>query len=165
VEGKFTSYFRNRIGKADRDSLTAWNTPFLEESGEDGKLIVVGDGDMALNSFSVDEDPPAPVGMGWNPYTFAAYRNDNSGNESLQRCAQAFVPFSNENFLMNCLEYFTNKPGIIETGNKDIVLRLLDPSKVKKQKANWQFINIGLPVLLVLIFAWIYQQLRKKNYA
>ena len=63
------------------------------------------------------------------------------------------------------LEYFTNKPGIIETGNKEIVLRLLDPSKVKKQKANWQFINIGLPVLLVLLFAWIYQQLRKKNYA
>jgi gliding-associated putative ABC transporter substrate-binding component GldG len=165
VEGNFISFYRNRLGSADRDSLASWGTPFREESGAEGKLIIAGDGDLVLNDFSLDEDPPAPVGMGWNPYTLAAYRNSGQGNESLQRCAQAFIPYANENFIMNCLEYFTNKPGIIETGNKDIVLRLLDPAKVKDQKTNWQFINIGLPVLLVILCGWIYQQIRKRRYS
>jgi len=63
------------------------------------------------------------------------------------------------------MEYLVNKPGIIETRNKDIVLRLLNSQKVKEQKTTWQFINIALPVLLVLLFGWVYQQVRKRKYA
>ncbi|MCB0741902.1 MAG: gliding motility-associated ABC transporter substrate-binding protein GldG, partial [Chitinophagaceae bacterium] len=72
---------------------------------------------------------------------------------------------ANRKFLQNCLEYLVNKPEIIETHNKDIVLRLLNPEKVKEQKTMWQFINIALPVLLVLFFGWLYQQIRKRKYA
>jgi hypothetical protein len=63
------------------------------------------------------------------------------------------------------MEFLVNKPGIIETRNKDIVLRLLNSQKVKEQKAIWQFLNIGLPILLVLLLGWIYQQIRKRKYA
>jgi membrane-anchored protein YejM (alkaline phosphatase superfamily) len=66
---------------------------------------------------------------------------------------------------LNCLEYLVNKPGIIETRNKDIVLRLLDSQKVKEQKTTWQLINIALPVLLVILFGFAYQQIRKRKYA
>jgi hypothetical protein len=58
-----------------------------------------------------------------------------------------------------------NKPGISETRNKDIVLRLLDSKKVTAQKSTWQFINIGLPVLLIILFGWVYQQVRRRKYA
>jgi len=67
--------------------------------------------------------------------------------------------------LLNCLEYLVNNPAIIETRNKDIVLRLLDSKKVADNRASWQFINIGLPVLLVIIAGLIYQQIRKRKYA
>jgi hypothetical protein len=58
-----------------------------------------------------------------------------------------------------------NSPDIMETRNKDIVLRLLDSQKINEQKTLWQFINIGLPILLVIIAGFIYQQIRKRKYA
>ena len=73
--------------------------------------------------------------------------------------------FANKEFLQNCLEYLVNNPAIIETRNKDIVLRLLDAHKVSEQKRTWQLINIVIPILLIMLFGWLYQQLRKRRYA
>ncbi|HKZ65965.1 MAG TPA: hypothetical protein VJ111_06410, partial [Chitinophagaceae bacterium] len=73
--------------------------------------------------------------------------------------------FANREFLLNCMEYLVNNPAISETRNKDIVLRLLDTQKVQEKKTFWQFINIGLPVLLVILTGFIYQQVRKRKYA
>ena len=63
------------------------------------------------------------------------------------------------------MEYLVNNPAISETRNKDIVLRLLDSQKVQENKTLWQFINIALPVLLVILAGFIYQQIRKRKYA
>jgi ABC-2 type transport system permease protein len=67
--------------------------------------------------------------------------------------------------LKNCLEYLLSNPDIIQTRNKEIVLRLLDSKKVGEQKTTWQFINIALPILIVVIFGFIYQYFRKRKYA
>lgn len=147
LEGKFTSLYRNRASKSQIDSLNAAGIPFRNESIEGGKMIIVGDGDMVLNDIS-PKDGPLPMGM--NFYTMGS---------------QYEYQFANRDFLLNCMEYLVNKPGIIETRNKDIVLRLLNSQKVKDQKTTWQFINIALPVLLVLLFGWVYQQVRKRKYA
>jgi hypothetical protein len=96
--------------------------------------------------------------MGWNKYTYREYQNQTE-------YGKAFIPVANREFLLNCIEYLVNNAAISETRNKDIVLRLLDSQKVKKQKTNWQFINIGLPVLAILLFGFIYQQIRKRKYA
>jgi ABC-2 type transport system permease protein len=147
LEGKFTSLFKNRIGKAQADSLSAGGFPFLDRSQADNKMIVVADGDMALNDMSPKQ---GPLPMGVNFYTIGS---------------QYEYQFANHDFFLNCLEYLVNKPGITETRNKDIVLRLLDSKKIAAQKSMWQFINIGLPVLLVILFGWVYQQVRKRKYA
>ena len=76
-----------------------------------------------------------------------------------------FIPVANREFLLNCVEYLIDNPAIAETRNKDIVLRLLDPKKIKAQKTTWQFINIAIPVLLIILFGFIYQQIRKRKYA
>ena len=67
--------------------------------------------------------------------------------------------------MLNCVEYLVNNPAISETRDKDIVLRLLDSQKVKEQKGMWQLINIALPVFLIVLFGFIYQQIRKRKYA
>jgi hypothetical protein len=72
---------------------------------------------------------------------------------------------ANRDFLLNCIEYLASDPAISQTKNKDIVLRLLDSKKVRENETTWQFINIALPVLLVLIAGLVYQQLRKRRYA
>ena len=81
----------------------------------------------------------------------------------IQLGTQYEYQFANREFLLNCIEYLVNNPAIIETRNKDIVLRLLDSKKVKEQKTIWQFINIALPVLLIILLGFIYQQCAKEN--
>ena len=147
LEGKFTSLFRNRASKLQMDSLAFYGTPFRDVVKEDNKMIVVADGDMVLNDVS-PKDGPLPMGL--NFYTINT---------------QYEYQFANRDFLLNCLEYLVNKPGIIETRNKDIVLRLLDTQKVKDQRTTWQFVNIALPVLLIILFGFIYQQIRKRKYS
>jgi gliding-associated putative ABC transporter substrate-binding component GldG len=154
LEGNFESLYKNRIGKIAKDSLAAWGFPFLENGNNESKMIVISDGDMMLNDVLLNS---GPLEMGWNKYTYQAYQNGTEGGKY-------FIPFANKNFLMNCLEYLTNKPGIIETGNKEIVLRLLDTKKVKEQKSTWQFVNIALPVLLIIVFGFAYQKFRKRKY-
>ncbi len=160
LEGKFTSLYRNRATQAQIDSLEAYGISFSDESAEN-KIIVVADGDIVLNDFIPSEEErqnPLPLPMGWNKYTYREYQQQSEAGK-------LFVPVANREFLLNCTEYLFNNPEIAATRNKDVVLRLLDSKKVKAQKSTWQFINIGLPILLVLLFGWIYQQLRKRKYA
>jgi ABC-2 type transport system permease protein len=147
LEGRFTSVFRNRATQAQIDSLTAMRIPFLQQAAGEGKIVIVADGDMVLNDVS-PKDGPLPMGMNF----FTAGSNYE-------------YSFANRDFLLNCLEYLVNKPGIMETRNKEIVLRLLDSRKVKEQKTKWQLINIALPIFLIIVFGSLYQQLRKRKYA
>ena len=146
LEGKFTSLYRNRISQAQKDTLGSNGIPFKEISA-DNKMIVVGDGDIVLNDVSAKE---GPLPLGVNLFTAGS---------------QYEYQFANREFLLNCMEYLVNNPAIIETRNKDIVLRLLDTQKVQEKKTLWQFINIVLPVLLVILAGFIYQQTRKRKYA
>ncbi len=160
LEGQFTSLFRNRITQLQRDSLSAHGESF-RESSPGNKMIVVADGDIVLNDFLPGNGPntsPEPIPMGWNKYTYAEYLKQSE-------CGKYFVPVANREFLLNCIEYLVSNPAISETRNKDIVLRLLDSKKINAQKTRWQLINIALPVLLVLLLGWIYQEIRKRRYA
>jgi hypothetical protein len=141
-------------------------TPFLQESAK-GALILVGDGDMVLNEYipAVDEqgqyDPQAPlepIEMGWNKYT--RYEYLTGGN-----AGRYFIPVANKEFLLNSVEYLVSNPAISEVRSKEITLRLLDGERVKEQRITWQLLNIGVPVLLLLLGGFLYQYWRKQQYA
>jgi len=141
LEGKFSSLFANRVSQVQKDSFAAYHLPFLPANEGDNKMIVIADGDIALNAVT-QKDGPLPMGM--NMYTRYQY--------------------ANKEFIMNCIEYMTDNSGILETRGKDFTLRLLDKKKVEEEKAKWQFINMAVPVLLVLLFGLLYQYLRKRKY-
>ena len=147
LEGKFTSLFANRSSQAMRDSIEAYGGQFLPRCLADNKMILVADGDIVLNSV-VKGNQPIPMGM--NPYTYGTQRE---------------FPFANKEFLQNCLEYLINENSLSEAKSKDYVVRLLDTKKVAEEKTFWQMINIALPVLLVMLFAFIFQWLRKRKYS
>lgn len=158
LQGRFTSLYKNRASQAQRDSLAASGITFRSESEGNDKIIVVADGDMVLNDFlPVPNSNPVPLPMGWNRYT---YREAEKQTEF----GRFFIPVANREFLLNCMEYLVNSTAIMETRNKDIVLRLLDTTKINEQRTTWQFLNMGLPVLLVLLAGLLYQQIRKKSY-
>lgn len=145
LEGKFRSFFRGRISRDQRDSLAATGG-FRDASTEGNKMIIVADGDIVLNDVSAKQ---GPLSMGMNLYTVGSSYE---------------YPFANRDFLLNCLEYLTSKSHIIATRNKEIVLRLLDNKKVEAEKTKWQFINIALPILLVVLFGFLYQQIRRQRF-
>ncbi|MEJ7766202.1 MAG: gliding motility-associated ABC transporter substrate-binding protein GldG [Chitinophagaceae bacterium] len=141
LEGRFSSLFNNRLSKAMRDSLVQYNQPFMPGNTTDNKMIVISDGDIAMNAVS-QKDGPLPLGK--NLYT---------GNQ-----------YANKEFIINCIEYLTDNSGIMEARSKDYTLRLLDKKKVQVEKQKWQFINIAVPVILVIIFGVTYQAVRRKKY-
>lgn len=142
LEGKFSSMYANRISAASKESMAASGYSFMAADTAVNKMIVVGDGDIALNAVSQNE---GPLQMGQNMFTKYQY--------------------ANQTFVLNCLEYLTDNSGILETRSKDFTLRLLEKSKVEEQKTMWQLINIVAPIFIVVIFGTLYQILRKKKYS
>lgn len=142
LEGRFSSLFTNRLSRAMMDTLAGiYKQPFRAAPAQDNKMIVIADGDIASNVVTQKE---GPLPMGYNQFTNYQY--------------------ANKDFILNCIEYLVNPSGILETRAKDYTLRLLDPERVANEKTRWQLINIGVPVLLVVLFGFIYQALRKRKY-
>lgn len=146
LEGKFHSLYGNRLSQAMQDSLQKYGHVFMPQNMSDNKMIVVADGDVVLNSV-IKGNQPIPMGM--NPYTYGSQRE---------------FTFANRDFLQNCLDYLLNPSGLSEAKAKDYTLRLLDKKKVDSEKTSWQAINIGIPVVLVMLLALVYQFLRKRKY-
>ena len=142
LEGKFRSLYTGRIPKSIADSFAAVNMPVRTTPVNDGKMIVVADGDIAMNQYSPTS---GPLPMGTNVFTRYTY--------------------ANKDFFTNCLEYLVNPSDILQTRSKQYSLRLLDPRKTEEKKTMWQLINIVLPILLIILFGLIYQQIRKRKYA
>lgn len=146
LEGKFQSLFNNRLSQAMNDSLRKYGADFLPQCITENKIIVVADGDIVLNSV-IKGSQPIPMGM--NPYTYGSQRE---------------FAFANRDFLENCLDYLINASGLSEARAKDYTLRLLDKKKTESEKTTWQLVNIVVPVLLVFLFAVLYQFTRKRKY-
>ena len=62
------------------------------------------------------------------------------------------------------MEYLLDPSGILETRAKDFTLRLLDESRVETDRSFWQFINIGLPLIIVVLGGYVYQTVRRRRY-
>jgi ABC-2 type transport system permease protein len=145
LEGKFKSMFANRLSTAMSDSLQSYNQVFLPQAVNNSQLIIVGDGDIVLNSVAKGN----PIPMGLNKYTIGTQRE---------------FPFANKQFLQNCLDYLINENGLSEAKAKDYVVRLLDSKKTAEEKTFWQVINIVVPISIVLLLAMLFYWLRKKKY-
>lgn len=147
LEGTFRSLYANRLSQAKRDTLLKYHAPFQPEAVENNKMVIVADGDMVLNGVTTGNEP---IPMGMNPYTFGSQRE---------------FPFANSSFLKNCLNYLIDPYDLSEVKGKDFVVRLLDTKKVTDEKSKWQAINLVLPGFVVLLFAFVFQWLRKRRFA
>jgi ABC-type uncharacterized transport system involved in gliding motility auxiliary subunit len=101
----------------------------------------VSDADIVANVVTQNE---GPLPMGYNQFTNNQY--------------------ANKDFFLNCIQYLTDSSGILDTRSKDFALRLLDTKKTEEDRAQWQILNIAVPVVLVLIFGVVYQAVRKRKY-
>ena len=147
LEGKFSSLFSNRLSAAMNDSLKAYNIMFSKSCLTENKMLVVSDADIIMNAVVKGNQP---LSMGMNPFTYGSQRE---------------FPFANREFLLNTLDYMLNANDLSEAKSKDYTVKFLDTKKVNADRTYWQLINILLPVMLVIIFAFFFQYLRKRKYA
>lgn len=134
LEGKFTSVYQNRIRAFEDDTF--------KETGIEGKMIVISDGDVVKNQ--VDKNFQ-PLELGFDKWTNNLY--------------------ANKEFLMNCVNYLLDDVGLINIRSKEVDLPMLDQEKVYAQYSRSQWITIGLPLVVLVVFGLAFFWLRKRKYA
>ena len=137
LEGKFNSLYKNRFLPEGINEQS-----FLGES-EPTSLIVVSDGDLARNDVNRRTGEPVPLGFDpFSNYTFA-----------------------NQDLLLNMIAYLVDENGLIRARNKEIRIRPLDREQIAAEKFKWQFINLALPLFLLVAFGLIRSYWRKRKFA
>lgn len=137
LEGNFTSFYKNRFLPAGVDAAS-----FTEKSVPT-KIIVVADGDVARND--VNPRTGQPQALGFDP--IAGYT------------------FANQDLLLNMMTFLTEENGLINARNKEVKIRPLDREKLKNERAFWQTLNMGLPLVLLVVLGLARAWMRKKKYA
>lgn len=137
LEGNFTSLYKNRFlprGANQSNHI---------EDGSASKIMIISDGDIALN----DRNPKTgqPVELGFDPFTETRY--------------------ANADLLVNAMTYLVEEDAIINTRLKEVRIRPLDNVKIGKHKLLIQLINIVLPISLLFIYGILKYILRKRKYA
>ncbi|WP_242086441.1 gliding motility-associated ABC transporter substrate-binding protein GldG [Aestuariivivens sediminis] len=105
------------------------------------KMIVIADGDVIKND--IDRNRPLPLDF------------DRSSNQTI----------GNKEFLLNAVNYLLDDDGLINIRTREIAMAFLNPQKIAREKVKWQCINIGLPLLLLVLFGLVFHYFRKKKYA
>src|SRR5690606_8936088 len=97
----------------------------------DARMIIVADGDLIMNDVN---EQHGPMDMGMYAYSPTPYR------------------FENRNFLLNSIEYLSDPDNLLAARSKSFEPQLLDAVRVNEERGKWQWINIGIPAGLVLLF-------------
>jgi gliding-associated putative ABC transporter substrate-binding component GldG len=147
LEGKFNSFFKNRLSYALNDSLTQNNIPFISTCTKPNSMLVVADGDMILNAVAKGNEP---LPMGMNPFTYGSQRE---------------FPFANREFLTNALEFMVNENGLSSAKNKNFKLFLLDSKQTKQDTLYWQIVNLIFPICIIGFVSVLFYYLRKRKYS
>ena len=143
LEGEFESFFKNRLTPEFQSMLDRIGVKFKDKSIP-AKQIVISDSDFAKNLINTTTGDTEDIG--YNKWERRFYKG-------------------NKDFILNAVEYMLDENNILESRSKEIKLRLLDTVRTKQEKSWWQFINVGLPVLLLALFGFAYQYFRKRRYA
>jgi len=104
------------------------------------KMVVVSDGNVIKNEVIKNR----PLELGFDQFTGKS--------------------FGNKEFLLNTVNYLLDDTGLINIRAKEINVAFLDADKIKDSKGTWQFINIALPLILLGLFGFVFNYLRKRKY-
>ena len=137
LEGNFTSNYVNRIP----DQIASSSEIDFKKTSLLTSMIVVSDGDVIANYVS-KKGNIYPLG-------YDRFTGQNYGNK---------------NFILNCIDYLCGNKAILGLRGKEFKLRLLDAAKTENRAAI-QWVNLLIPALIVLIFGFIFNFLRKKKFA
>ena len=140
VEGEFTSVFENRM----IENLGITVTDFQTKS-KFGKMVVIGDAGLIANKVNYSQQPPQIQELGY----------DRVSKQT----------FGNKEFLLNTIYYLNDETGIMQLRSRTVQLRLLDKVRLREEKSFWQWLNMVVPLVLVLLFGVVYNVIRRHRYS
>lgn len=117
------------------------NLPNTKNESVPTKMVVISDGDIIKNEVG----RTGPEELGFDKYTGQT--------------------FGNKEFLINVANYLLDDTGLINIRSKEIAVAFLNPEKISAEKTKWQLLNILLPLVLLGVFGFVFNYLRKKKYA
>ena len=117
------------------------NLPNTKNESVPTKMVVISDGDIIKNEVG----RTGPEELGFDKYTGQT--------------------FGNKEFLINVANYLLDDTGLINIRSKEIAVAFLNPEKITEEKTKWQLLNILLPLVLLGVFGFVFNYLRKKKYA
>jgi len=141
LEGEFESVFKNRMIS---QYIKNQDIDFRDQSIPN-RMIIVADGDIIRNEVSVRADRIIPLTLGQDRYTQQTY--------------------GNKEFILNAVHYLADETSLVEIRSRTLTLRLLDKTKIIKEKFKWQLINTVLPVLILVLFGLVNWYFRKRKFA
>ena len=56
-------------------------------------------------------------------------------------------------FLMNTINYLLQEDALISVRSRSIALRPLDEERIRAERRGWQFVAVGMPLLVVFMVA------------
>ena len=139
LKGEFESLYANRMTTGIIESEEIG----FKTSSEPTSMIVVADGDIIRNHFHIPKGYPLP--LGFDQYTQITY--------------------GNKDFIENAVSYLVDGEGLIGIRSRELKIRLLDMNKVNDNTLLWQFVNVIVPSLLVVIFGFVLSIIRKRKYS
>ncbi len=140
LDGEFNSLFLDRVPQEIAESP---EVGFISKSSKT-QIIVVADGDIIKNQLQAGTANPVPLPLGYDKYTG-------------QR-------FGNQDFVLNAVNYLCDDSGLLSVRSRQVKLRILDAARVDAERTKWQIVNTLVPILLVLVFAFVQGYLRKRKY-
>lgn len=110
-------------------------------TGADNKMIIISDGDVIKNQLGQNYQP---LELGYDKWTNNMY--------------------DNKEFLMNCVNYLLDDNGLINIRGKEVSLPMLDKERVYTGYTMAQFITVGLPIVILIVFGAVFTYLRRRKY-
>ena len=147
LEGEFVSLFKNRLPP----TFTESSDIDFREMSVPTKMMVISDGDIFKNDVDTLSKPGLRVPVSLDSCIYGI-RNPNLN----------YITYGNEEFLRNSVEYLLGED-VMPTQYKRM-RENLNMALVEDEKMKWQFLNIGLPLLTIILFGFFQMLLRRQKY-
>jgi len=128
------------FSSAYANRVKPFETDLYKDKSTLNKMVIIADGDVIANEVFQGQ----PLELGLDKWTKIRYGN---------------APF-----LMNTINYMLDDSGLLQLRSKSIQLQFLDKQKAFKERTFWQLLNVVLPIIILTVFGFLYQYLRKRKY-
>lgn len=140
LEGSFQSLYKSRSRPLNISA---------RDSSEHNRIIVVADGDIIKNEVEVVQNDTVPKSLSYYKY----YSFDKR------------IYTGNVDFFVNAVNYLCGDVDLLQIRNREVVIRLLNKNRIVAEKNIWRFLNLALPVLIVIAVGSVMYFIRKMKYS